>query len=182
YGYFIPWEFRQASLELGTWIGEGLRVFATGGKESPWERPFDPDLEDNFWEAGFAKQAGERFSAEVAMGERTFGSSRRASLTMALPRGQTQLSYIQQPATLGRDPVSALLLAAGLNDFLSTPGRLERYVSNRLQWLLTYELSRSNVTFRVYDEEREERFRLDGLPLSDESQSGASISAGWEVG
>jgi uncharacterized protein (PEP-CTERM system associated) len=92
YGLFNPWEFRQASLELGAWVGTGLRLFVMGGKESAWDNPFDSSLADDFWEAGISKQAGERFSAELATGNRTYGTSSRASLSMALQNGRMTLS------------------------------------------------------------------------------------------
>lgn len=181
YGLFDPWKYRQASVELGAWAGGGFRVFATGGKESAWDDPFDAGLEDEFWEAGFAKQGGDRFSAEFAAGERTFGSSRRASLNWAFRRGQTSLNYVEQPTTQGRDPLGALF-PGGPNDFLDRPGAIERYITNRLQWSVGFELRRSSFTVRLFDEEREQRFRLDGLPLPDEEQTGVSVSASWQAG
>lgn len=182
YEIVLPWEFRQASVELGVLTGDGFRFFATGGKESAWDQPFDPSLEDEFWEAGIAKQAGQRLSVELAAGDRTFGSSRRASLNLGLRRGRMTLSYDENPTTEGRDPYEGGLYGLEPDDLLSRPGLLERYIANRLRWNLSLELRRSTLSLSLYDESREERYSLTGVRLPDETQTGADVSLSFRPG
>ncbi len=184
YGVLEPWEYRQASAELGAWIGEGLRVFATGGKESDWDQPFDPSLEESFWEVGFSKSIADRLTAELAAGERTYGSSRRASLSIAFRRGTTALSYTERPTTQGRNPYErgGLLLPDEPQDFLTRAGSAERYISKRAGWSLNILLGRTDFSVNLFGETREQRTSLDGSPLSDERQAGMRFGASRRLG
>lgn len=181
YDLFFPWEHRQASVEVGVWAGNGLRMFVIGGKESAWDRPFDASLEDDFWEAGISKQAGERFFLEFASGERTYGSSSRASLSMTFENGRTALSYSELPTTSGRDPPDARL-GDELDDFLDRAGAVERYIAERLSWSLSFAMRRTDLSLNVFDEKRALRQRLDGLFLPDERQVGVGLSATLDLG
>jgi uncharacterized protein (PEP-CTERM system associated) len=186
FGVFEPWEFRQAGVELGGWVGSRFRVFAGGGKESAWDNPFDPSLEDNYWETGFAIQSGRSINLEVATGERTFGSSRRASFEATFEHWQTGLEYAEQPTTPGRDVYrdSALLsfLSAPLDDFLTRPGATERYIAESFRWTLGFELSRTDISLAVHEVKRAQRTLLDGSALDDEQQSGADLTVRWRLG
>src|SRR5690606_35617481 len=117
--------------ELGGWVNRKLRVFTTAGKESAWDQPFDPALEDEFWEVGAAANSGGTFSAEFGAGERTFGSSRRGQLQIALRRGSTSLSYSEQPTTQERNPFrrAGLLSPDDPDDYLSRAGTPERFIA-----------------------------------------------------
>jgi hypothetical protein len=123
---------------------------------------------------------------ELAVGERTFGSSRRASIDAVFPHGGMQLDYSERPTTLGRDAGRDLVLPGvlpgGLFDFLSRPGAVERYVSKLFRWSLSFDLRRSTATLSFYDESREQRTSLDGTPLEDETQSGVELTATWGPG
>jgi hypothetical protein len=179
----IPYEHRQASLELGFWLNDAARLFVVGGKETPWDDPLETDLQDSFWEAG-AVRSSDRFSAEFAVGDRSFGSSRRGSLTYQFDRGDTRLSYSETPATNAADrfKVGGLLDPTQPDNYLYRPGELERYISSFLQWQLTFDLQRVKVTTVVFDEKREERTNGAGTPLGDEAQTGASVSVTWKFG
>lgn len=184
YGLGSSWEYRRGVLELGGWVTRGFRLFASGGKESPWDQPLDASLEDTFWEAGFANHAGDQFRAEFAVGERSFGSSRRGLLELNVRRANTQLSYVEQPTTQGRSPFREEGLAAlgELEDFLTRPGAVERYISKRLEWNLHFELRRTDLSFAAFDELREQRSRIDGTPLGDQMQRGVSFDALFHAG
>jgi uncharacterized protein (PEP-CTERM system associated) len=181
---FIDWEYQRATAELGFWVGGNFRVFAAGGKESPWNQPLNSDLEDTFWEAGFASQLGERLSAEFAAGDRTFGSSFRGQLDWQFKRGSTTLSYQQTPTTQGntRFRLGTLSDPEDFDDFLTQPGNTQRFISERLQWRLGYELRRIGISLSIFDEQRTDRTAIDGTPLNDESQSGAAISLTYRLG
>lgn len=183
YDVGVPWENRRATVELGGWVNDRLRFFSAGGKESAWDQPFDPSLEDNFWEVGVAHSAGENFSAEFAAGERSFGSSRRGNLQMQLHRVNWQVRYAETPTTLNNDPYLSVALAEFLiDDLLSRPGTSERYISNRLEWILDFDFDRISFGFSTVDESREQRVAIDGSALSDEKQSSAELHGRWQAG
>ncbi|MEX2495898.1 MAG: TIGR03016 family PEP-CTERM system-associated outer membrane protein [Woeseia sp.] len=180
----VPWEYQQAVAEVGYWVGGNTRLFASGGKESAWDTPLDSSLEDTLWEAGLSQQMGERLSAEIAAGERSFGRSWRGSLDFQFRRGSTSLSYAETPTTEGRNRFrrSALGEDELPDDFLSRPGSAQRFISNRLEWRLNLDFQRTNLTFALFDVDRTDRTQIDGTPLDDESQRGASVTASYRVG
>jgi uncharacterized protein (PEP-CTERM system associated) len=182
YGVARPWEYRRASVELGSWVGPRVRLFASGGKESPWDS-LDPSLEDSFWELGVATRQTDKLSAEFAVGDRSFGSSRRGSLTLKLRNGNTGFSYTEEPASLGREKYRGGLLSTEQSpDLLLRPGAAERFLLKRAQWQISMQLTRADFTVQVFDESREGRTTLDGVQLPDETQSGGSASATWHAG
>jgi hypothetical protein len=176
------WEHRQASVELGSWFGRGFRVFVSGGKESAWDQPFDPTLRDRFWEAGFSKQAGDNFSAEIAAGDRSFGASRRASLNANFEHFNTRFSYTEEPTTSNQDRYSGLLQPELPPDFLARLGSTERYIRKRLLWTGGLTLRRASIAVTAFDESRQDRFALDGTPLPQEDQRGGTLTGTWSVG
>lgn len=186
--YNVPlaasYQYQQAYVELGYWVNPGTRLFVVGGKESPWNKPLEYGLEDTLWEAGVARQAGERFRAEFALGDRSFGSSWRGELEYQFPRGTTELSYNETPTTNANDrfSVGGPLSPQDPDDYLFRAGSAERYISKRLAWSLALEWERYDFAVALYDESRDDRTAVNGLPLADEQQSGANVSAGWQIG
>jgi len=184
YHVFVPWRYKQAVAELGAWVAQGLRIFVSGGKESAWDEPFDPSLEDTLWDAGLTKAAGERWVIELAAGERSFGNSRRGRVQFTFRRGSMSVVYNEEPTTQERNPY----LRGGLfnplepDDFLADPGTPERFILKRLQWSAAFELSRTQLSFYFFDETREQRVLLDGTSLQDSEQSGVGISASRDLG
>jgi uncharacterized protein (PEP-CTERM system associated) len=166
---------------LGQWQ---TRIFASGGKESAWDDPIDRSLQDDFWEAGFAYRNGDKFSAEFAAGERSFGSSWRGQLDYSFRRGELSFSYADTPTTSGLDRYSRgnLLDPQEPNDFLTQPGIAERYISVRGQASLSFEFRRTTLGFIAYDVYRTGRFSADGTPIGDESQQGVSVLFSWQLG
>jgi hypothetical protein len=179
----IPYEHRQASLELGFWLNSLTRLFVSGGKESPWDNPLETGLEDSFWEAGAARES-ERFSAEVAAGERSFGSSRRGEFTFNFNRGNSRLAYSETPTTNSQDRfrIGGLLNPEEEFNYLDRINTLERYIANRLEWNLSIDLERVGIALGLFDEEREERTDVSGVVLGDETQTGGDVSVTWKFG
>jgi len=179
-----PYRYQQAYAELGYWVGEGTRLFVAAGKESPWDRPLDSTLSDTFWEAGVARQAGERFRAELAVGDRSFGSSWRGKLDYDFNRGTVALSYNETPTTSANDRFSGtgLLDPEQPNDYLFRAGSAERYIAKRLEWSLNLKWERYDFTVSLFDESRNDRTQVNGAPLANEQQSGANLSAAWRPG
>ncbi len=181
YQLYPDFKYARAGGELGFWIGPRARLFASGGRESAWDRPTDATLSDPFWEAGFALESGGRLRAEFAAGKRTFGSSRRGSLTYTLRHGRTQLTYSETPTTQGQSGYSGLLQPAP-PDLLTEPGSARRYIAKRLDWTWTMNMRRSGFALSVFNESRTEQTLADGTPLPDESQSGGNLSMFWRAG
>ena len=186
--YSVPfassYRYQQAYAELGYWVSPGTRLFVAAGKESPWDRPLDSGLSDTFWEAGVARQAGERFRAELALGDRSFGSSWRGKLDYDFNRGSTALSYNETPTTSANDRFSrgGLLHPLEPNDYLFRAGSAERYISKRLEWSLNLKWERYDFAVALFDESRDDRTQVNGAALADERQSGANLSAAWRPG
>jgi uncharacterized protein (PEP-CTERM system associated) len=185
FGISEPWQYRQAGIELGVWMSSQVRLFAAGGRESAWDDPFDASFEDSYWEAGFAA-TGETLVAELAFGERTFGSSKRVSLEAVQERWRTGLSYSESPTSVSRDLYDSGFVIGvepdSLIDLLTRPGTPEQYISKLARWSFAVELSRTVVSGSLYDELREQRRQLGGVLLEDERQSGAELSARWSAG
>lgn len=180
----IPYEYRQASAELGFWANEGTRVFVAGGKESPWDMPLDPGLRDSFWEAGLAVSASDRWNAELAAGERSFGRSHRASFDYSFRENRIEVIYSALPTSNAADRFArgGLLDPDEPNDYLFRPGTLERFIQKRLQAQLNFDLRRFDIEVTAFDEVREERAQVDGTPLPEESQKGADVAFTWNFG
>jgi len=180
-----PWEYQQAGAELGFWFNTTTRLFASGGRESPWDDPFTPGLKDPFWEAGIAHTLGEDKTAEFAVGERSFGDSWRGRLDWQFRRGNTSVSYAETPTTTGFRSSGGRRNALDpddLDDFLNVPGSAERYLSKRLQWNLDLDFRRTSLALVLFDEDRSGRIDTDGTPLSDQTQQGAILEFTWQAG
>lgn len=180
----IPWEYQTAMVELGFWAGANTRLFAAAGKESAWDEPLDPKLEDDLWEAGIAHQVGERLSLEFAAGERSFGSSLRGNLEYRFRRGSTTLSYAETPTTEGLRRFRRGVFDGPEvpDDFLSEPGSPERFIAKRLAWTLNLELRRTSLALSLFNGDRTDRTDIDGTPLPDESQRGANLVITYDLG
>lgn len=184
-GYDVPYDYRRASVELGAAFGQGYRVFTAGGKESAWDNPLDPSLEDDYWEVGFVKEGAEGFSAEIAIGERSYGSSGRASIDFGSEGSRMSLMYAEEPSSRDRTPYGVPINdndMAPPDDLLTNIYNPERYISNRFAWTWSLDLRRTNLAFGVFAEVREQRMTLDGTPLEDEEQRGSSVSVSWQLG
>jgi uncharacterized protein (PEP-CTERM system associated) len=133
---------------------------------------------------GFARELGDRLSAEFAFGERSFGSSRSGALDYDFGRGGTAFGYTETPTTSANDRFSRgdLLEPSAPNDYLYRPGSVERYISKLLVWSFNLDLQRTTFAISLFDESREERSQADGTPLADDRQAGATLSASWQLG
>lgn len=181
---FTPFRYQQAYIELGFWANEGTRLFVVGGRESPWNAPLESGLKDSFWEAGVAREFGEKFQAEFAVGDRSFGPSVRGDLAYDFDRGKTALSYNETPTTNANDRFSrgGLLNPDEPNDYLFRAGSSERYISKRLEWSLELDWERYALALALFDESRDDRTEVNGAPLADEQQSGVDVNASWQLG
>jgi hypothetical protein len=184
YDEYLPWEYQQAAAELGFWVGGSLRLFGSGGRESAWDDPLNPELADPFWEAGFAYGDAERLSLEFAAGERSFGPSWRGSVDYNFRRGSINLSYTESPTTQSFNQFRTFAAedADPLDDYLSRPGSAERYVNKSLQARVSIEFSRSSLTLGAFSTERSDRTTPSGEALPDEDQRGVDIALSYQLG
>lgn len=184
YEVAIPFEYNYAGAELGFWTGTSTRLFAGAGRESQWDDPIDRSPKDPFWEAGFAYQAGENLQAEFAAGQRSFGDSMRGSLNYVFRRGSMRISYLEQPSTEGfnRRRGGNPIVPENPDDFLTDPGRAERFITNRFDTDLTIDGRRSQFRVQVFSEERTGRFAADGTQLPDQDQRGLTARFSWQAG
>ena len=185
YDEAVSFEFQRASAELGYRIGEGLRVFGSGGQESAFDNPIDASLEDTFWEGGFSISRNDTFTLELAAGERTFGSSWRGSLDWQFLRGSTSLSYSETPTTTGQNRgrnAIGILDNTDLDELLDRIGSPERFISERLEWRVDLNWRRTGLSLSLFDEDRTGRVGENSISLPDESQSGIAADFNWQAG
>ena len=179
-----PWEYQRASANIGYWVTGTTRLFVEGGSETDPDNLFEPNLDEQFWEAGFQFTPNQRFDTEAAIGERYYGTSIRASANYTMRRGTMSFDYNETPATdaqlpTGRRPIDDV---DNLDGSLDEPGRSNRFLRRRLNWSMHMELAKSNLNFRVFAERREDRISGDGVPLEDEQYGGFSVRWSWDVG
>jgi hypothetical protein len=177
------YEHREAGLELGFWSGQATRIFAVAGRESPWDTPLERGLKDPFWEVGFVRDVTSHLHAELGFGDRSFGASRHGKLDVTFAHGTSSLSYSQLPRTNSFDRFNrGALVDPADPDYLFRADAIERYIANRWQWNLLLKFTRMDVTLIAYNELRDHRTRVDGTPLSNETQNGARLTVTWKMG
>lgn len=179
-----PFDFQQASLNLGIWFGGTLRVFGVGGRESSVDNVFDGGLDEDFWEAGFEYRPNQRLALELAAGDRSYGSSLRADFSYSLRRGSITLLYNETPSSGAEDlfRVRPLGESDDLDQILFPPGNVDRFVRKRGDIQANVDLAKSNLSLRIFSEERKSRSSSVGLPLGDESFAGIEASWEWRFG
>lgn len=180
----VPFEFQRAALNLGFWATRSLRLFAVGGAETSFDDPLDPNLDADFWEVGFQYAPNQRLNLEAAAGERSFGTSFRANLSYELRRGTLSLIYDETPSSRADTflDVRPLVDRDILDDILNRPGDADRFVRKRGEFRAAVDLSKSNLTLRVFAENRDDRTTELGAALPEEKLSGAAARWDWRFG
>lgn len=184
YEISIPWEFQRAAANLGVWVNSGMRIFVVGGVETSFDDIYTPNMDEDFWEAGFQYKPNQRMNLEFATGERSYGTSFRGDFSYVLRRGDISITYNEGPSTRGdlafeRRPITN---TDNLDNILDQPGQTDRFIRRRAEFRMTIELSKSDLTLRVFAEERDERTTADGVALEDEKYSGLALRWSWNVG
>lgn len=184
YEQSVPWDYQRAGIDLGFWSSSSLRVFGSYGAETAFDNFFEPDMDDEFWEIGFQYAPNQRLNLTIAGGERTFGESYRVDFSYQLRRGQTELSYSEQPASRGDTFFGIQPLVGGdnLDTFLNRPAGSDRFVRRRGDWTTTVKLAKTDVSLRFFYENRDLRTTAEGVPLNDEVFSGAALRFDWRLG
>lgn len=181
-----PWEFNRVGADLGYWVNGTMRIFGAGGAETAIDNIEDlsANLDERFWEAGFQYKPSDRLDFEAAAGERSYGSSFRLSFNYDLKRGHTTLTYNEGPATRAQLPTGRRPIEDddNLDNILDRPGRSDRFLRRRAEWTTQIELSKSDMSLRVFGERREQRTTSEGDPLEDEEYYGAAYRWDWKFG
>lgn len=182
-GDVLPWEYQQAFIELGYRLSDKLRIFGAGGRETPFNAFLDPQMKDDFWEAGLDFTPNQRLSLQVAAGERSYGSSYRGRVTYQMRRGMTEFEYTEAPATqneilANRQPFEQ---TDNLDDFLTRLGEDQQFVRKRAEWRTVVDLPKSTITLRLFDEQRDDAFSFEGAIRPEESYRGAAARFDWNL-
>ena len=184
YEFSSPWEYQRASANLGYWVTGTTRLFVEGGAETDPDNLLEPNMDETFWEAGFQFTPNQRFNTEAAIGERYYGTSLRVSADYTMRRGSMSFDYNETPSTdaqlpTGRRPIED---TDDLDGALDEPGRSDRFLRRRLDWSMNLELAKSDLTFHVFAEKREDRITSEGEPLEDEQYAGFAVRWSWDIG
>ena len=184
YDQALPFEFQTASVDLGYWLNGTTRVFVSGGVETPFNSYFDPAMEDDFWEAGIQYTPNQRLDIEFAAGERSFGDTYRGRLSYELRRGRTEFTYEDGVETRGGigSGYRPIVFSDNLDTVLDRPGESDRFIRKRGEWQTTIELAKSDISFRLFSEDREQRTADTGVPVEDERLAGAAFRWAWRLG
>ena len=184
YEISAPWEFQRAALNLGAWINGSTRLFVAGGAETSFDDVLSSNMDADFWEAGFQYAPNQRLNLEVAAGDRSYGTSFRGNFSYQLKRGEFALTYNEGPANRSelltdRGPITS---SDNLDGLLDRAGESDRFVRKRGEFRANAELSKSDLTVRIFSETRELRSTAEGDILGDEELSGAAVSWSWRFG
>jgi hypothetical protein len=184
-----PWEFQRAGLDLGFWINGTARLFGVGGVETSFDDIHETNSDEHnmdaeFWEAGIQYTPNQRMNLELATGERSYGTSYRGDFSYTLRRGTISATYDEGPgirsdAAFDTRPI---LDEDDLDNILDEPGATDRFLRRRGEIRANIELSKSDLTLRVFSETREQRTTEDGTPVDDQDYAGAAIRWSWNVG
>jgi hypothetical protein len=153
------WDFAVAKLGGSFQVNDRLRLIADGGKENE----FLPDgtvdkLGSTFWDAGFQWTTA-RNNVRLVVGHRFFGRSYQLSWTHQAALLTTNVSYVERPTTYNQQLLGLNVGSGGLppiNVRPEIPSLTERepYLSKRFSASATYNMPKSNLSLRVYDELR----------------------------
>ena len=184
YDLSTPWEYQRAGVNLGSWVNSSTRIFVVGGKETLFDDLNNSDLSEGFWEAGFQYKPNQRMDLELAAGERGYGISYRGNFSYTLRRGDISLTYDEGPSTRGELAFENRPIDDddNLDNILDQPGRADRFILRRAEFRMSIELSKSDLTLRIFAEEREQRTTADGDDLEDQGYSGAALRWSWNMG
>ena len=177
-------ELQRAGLRVGLALSPSMRLSVIGGQESDYVDLTDGALEDSFWEAALSWR-GERAELDLAAGERSFGTTFRATYAQTVSNLRVQLSYDESPSNgeaLLRQRRRVNEADALQDGVLDRPGRAQRFVRVSSQLTLDWEFQRSSLALGVYQDEREDRIDINGVRLPDEKQAGARGQWIWQLG
>ena len=118
---------------------------SSAGAETSFDDYFEPDMDADFWEAGFQYEPNPRLSLELAAGDRSYGTSMRGNFSYELRRGDITVTYDEEPNNrselmMDRHPLTS---QDNLDGLLDRPGESDRFVRKRGEFRANVELSKS---------------------------------------
>ena len=177
------WEFQRAAAQLGLWVSNVARVFVTGGAESSFENLSESNLDEGFWEAGIQYKPNQRVNMEAAFGQRSYGDSYRAEISMVSRRNEISFFYFDGPESRAsiafeRDPIAD---DDNFGNALDRPGDSDRFITRRSELRVITTLAKTETSLRLFAEKRFLRTTADGIPLDDEEYAGIVFRSEWQA-
>jgi hypothetical protein len=171
--------YDRVSLDLGVPVGLRTRLTATAGQESDFVSDRSAGgLDESFWYVGLEWQPSELQSLEARVGDRYYGTAYELHWSRRGSRGELAVDYTEEPTTssgvLGDDDV----FQPGFR-----PGGIPRldtrvFLLKRLSARASYQLSRSTLGFRLFNDERIYQDGSDEV----ERNNGLGVTYDWQLG
>lgn len=164
-------------------------LFVGGGDEdNAFDGLLGPEkIDGSFWHAGLRGKLDPVTSYSVSAGEQHFGDSYQASLRRDAKDLTTEVSYLEETTTIGRQSLNYQSFFRYLSDVfgveLPTPG-ISIYVRKRLSLDTTLRLPQSRWRLNVYSEDRDYLTPFDpdddsGLDPGSDGVVSAALSWTW---
>jgi uncharacterized protein (PEP-CTERM system associated) len=138
-------------------------------------------VQGEFWMAGLVGSLGSSTTYDVRVGEQFFGDSLQASVERTRGRLTVGLNYVEQASTFGGgaiNPQALLGFATNIAGIDLPNATQDVFISNRLSANATYTMTRSSVSFSVFNDDREFLSGTDDDAPNDDG-GGAQLSWSW---
>jgi uncharacterized protein (PEP-CTERM system associated) len=185
-------EFSTLTAELGYWVGNNVRTFATGGVESDFLAHRDRiEYDVNTWSVGFDWNVADRDQLTATYGNRVFGRTFNFRWDHKLRDSfRFNITYTEQPSTNAllarRQP---LVPGPGsVVDFrddvgLDRPSDFDVFVAKRLSGGVTIIGNKVRASIQGFTEDRSDRIGADGERIEQDEQAyGARGTFRFEAG
>jgi hypothetical protein len=160
YDKALDYRYERAGATASYAFGPAFRLIAEGGNESDLEKSTsEGGLDSSYWRAGGTWKPDQQTSIEALVGERFFGNTYLVKLRRDSRLMKLSLSYTEEPTTESQ----TLVFAPG-----TTPGQLNEpplgidttrispraYIADTFEGNLTLAGTRTEITLRLYSEDR----------------------------
>jgi hypothetical protein len=180
------YRYERALLSLSYGIGRSLRLIGEGGEESDLSRSTSAGgLDSSVWRAGFRWQPSRQTSMQAMIGERFFGHTYLLQLSHEARLLRLSIDYTEEPTTESQSllyssatPGDLPEKSIGIDTSRISPGA---YISKRLEAKMSLIGSRTEITARVYSENRD-YLTPAGFPASEEDYVGGGIAITRQFG
>ncbi len=184
---------QTAYLRLAYNVNDALRVFGLAGFDNEIADAADTSFSEARWEVGVDTAMGAH-SLQASIGHRYFGTTYSLSWDLVLPAASYRVSYSEQPSTSDLVTIREISTGGTQEDQspppdseLGRPGDPTRFVYKRGDAVGTWTWPRSELSFGLFWEKRDDQVRLvadssSGTSVNDEESYGAEVEFRWELG